>query len=41
VGINLDQEPSEAVMKEVRGLQFVKDAHYLKLPDLPPEESGD
>jgi D-3-phosphoglycerate dehydrogenase len=41
VGINLDQEPSEAVMREIRGLQFVKDAYYLRLPDLPTEESSD
>jgi D-3-phosphoglycerate dehydrogenase len=41
VGINLDQEPSEAVMREIRGLQFVKDAYYLRLPDLPTEESAD
>ena len=38
VGLNLDQRPSEAVMEEVRGLNFVKAAYYLHLPDLPAEE---
>ena len=38
VGINLDKAPAEAVMKEVRGLQFVRDAYYLHLPELPAEE---
>ncbi len=38
VGINLDQDLSDTVMKEVRGLQYVKDAYYLRLPDLPTED---
>jgi len=38
VGINLDQAPSEDVMKQIRGLQFVRDAYYLRLPELPAEE---
>lgn len=38
VGINLDQDISDTLMKEVRGLQYVKDAYYLRLPDLPMED---
>ena len=38
VGINLDQDLSDTVMKEVRNLQYVKDAYYLRLPDLPMED---
>ena len=39
VGINLDQPPSQAVMEDIRGLNFVKAAYYLQLPELPLEES--
>ncbi|MDP7636644.1 MAG: phosphoglycerate dehydrogenase [Phycisphaerae bacterium] len=38
VGINLDEEPSDTVMDEIRGLEFVKAAYRLKLPGLPSEE---
>ena len=38
VGINLDQPPSDEVMKEIRGIDFVESAWYLNLPELPPEE---
>ena len=38
VGVNLDQEPSEAVMDEVRDFEFVKTAYYMKLPELPADE---
>ncbi len=38
VGINLDQAPTEAVLEEIRQLKFVKEASYIKLPELPPEE---
>ena len=38
VGINLDQAPPQEVMDEIRGLDLVKEAHYLELPELPPEE---
>ena len=41
VGINLDQAPTEAVMAEVRKLDFVEAAYYLKLPELPAEESDE
>ena len=40
VGVNLDQEPSENIMDQVRKLEFVKAAHYLKLPELPPEDKA-
>jgi len=35
VGINLDQPPTEAVMGEIRDLEFVEAAFYLELPQLP------
>lgn len=38
VGINLDQAPAPGVMVEIRGANFVKEAHYLHLPDLPLDE---
>ncbi len=38
VGINLDQPPGEAVMAEMRALEFVNDAFYLELPVLPSDE---
>jgi len=38
VGINLDQAPADSVMREVRDQEFVRDAYYLELPGLPPEE---
>lgn len=38
VGINLDQEPGEAVMDEIRNLEFVSEAYYMRLPELPPYE---
>jgi len=38
VGINLDQVPSEDVLKQIRSLKFVRDAYYMHLPDLPAEE---
>ncbi|HAU37705.1 MAG TPA: phosphoglycerate dehydrogenase [Phycisphaerales bacterium] len=38
VGINLDQAPSEAVMAEIRAQDVVKEAYYMELPELPPEE---
>lgn len=38
VAINLDQEPGEAVMEQVRALDLVKSAYYLRLPDLPTDE---
>ena len=38
VGINLDQEPPESVMEEIRRQDFVRDAYYLSLPELPAEE---
>ena len=41
VGINLDQQPAAEVMDEVRQLEFVKEAHYLQLPELPPEEQDE
>ncbi len=38
VGMNLDQQPSEKVLDAVRSLEFVKNAWYVSLPLLPPEE---
>ncbi|MHC4982496.1 MAG: phosphoglycerate dehydrogenase [Planctomycetota bacterium] len=38
VGINLDQEPSGDVMKQIRNLEFVEQAWYVRLPELPQEE---
>jgi D-3-phosphoglycerate dehydrogenase len=40
VGINLDQEATPGVVEEVRKLQFVKEAHYLRLPDLASEDTN-
>jgi len=39
VGINLDQPPSEAVLEEIRSLEFVSAVYYLHLPELPAEET--
>ena len=41
VGINLDQVPSEKVMREVRDFELVKSAWYLHLPELPQEANED
>jgi D-3-phosphoglycerate dehydrogenase len=41
VGINLDQAPSQALMEELRNLNFVKAAYYLNLPELPMEEQDE
>jgi len=41
VGITLDDRPDESVMQQVRDLEFVRTAHYLRLPELPPEEHED
>jgi D-3-phosphoglycerate dehydrogenase len=41
VAINLDNAPSDAVLEEIRGQEFVNAAYYLDLPELPPEERGD
>jgi len=41
VGINLDQPPCEKVVQEVRDLQFVRSAHSLSLPELPPEDRAE
>jgi len=35
VGLNLDEEPSEEVMKEIRALDLIEEAWYLQLPALP------
>lgn len=35
VGINLDQEPADALMTEVKALPMVEDAWYFQLPVLP------
>jgi len=35
VGLNLDQEPSEEVMKKIRSLEQVENAWYMKLSELP------
>lgn len=41
VGISLDDAPSDAVMKEIRSIDYVEAAYYQRLPDLPPEERDD
>ena len=41
VGVNLDQAAPDQVMEEIRGIDFVHEAHYLHLPDLPMEETQD
>ena len=38
VGINLDQAPTDEVMQEIRALEMVENAWYLKLPDLPLDD---
>lgn len=38
VGISLDQQPGDEIMKKVRKLEFVESAHCLTLPELPPDE---
>jgi D-3-phosphoglycerate dehydrogenase len=35
VGINLDEPPTDEIMAEIRALEFVNEAWYLKLPMLP------
>ncbi len=39
VGLNLDQPAPDAVMEQIRSQDLVKEAHYLHLDPLPPEES--
>ena len=41
VGINLDQAPCPAVIEQIRGLEFVKEAYAFDLPELPPEEQDE
>lgn len=41
VGINLDQAPPEAVMNDIRNIDFVKTAHYINLPELPSDEKDE
>jgi D-3-phosphoglycerate dehydrogenase len=38
VGINLDQAPPKAVMDQIGKLDMVKEAYYIHLPELPPED---
>jgi len=38
VGINLDQAPSDSLMDEIRGIDFVEEAYCFELPELPAEE---
>ena len=39
VGVNLDQPATDAIMEEIRAIDFVHEAHYLELPELPLEET--
>jgi len=42
VGINLDNEPPQAAMDEIRSQEFVHEAHYLHMPVLyVPDRSGE
>ncbi len=34
VGLNLDEQPCEKVMQQIRELEFVQAAYYMKLPEL-------
>jgi D-3-phosphoglycerate dehydrogenase len=38
VGLNVDQEPGEKIMQEIRAQEGVKEAYYLQLPELPRED---
>jgi len=38
VGMNLDTEPPASVIDEIRTLDMVHEANYIRLPDLPLEE---
>jgi len=39
VGLNLDEAPSEAVMDQIRAIDFVTEAHVLDLPPWPAPEA--
>ncbi len=41
VGLNLDEKAPQELMDKVRGIDGVDEAHYLWLPPLPAEESGE
>ena len=41
VGLTLDDPPTDEVMDEISGIDFVESAYYLKLPSLPLEERDD
>jgi D-3-phosphoglycerate dehydrogenase len=41
VGINLDEAPPESVMDEIRGIDFVKEAYHIYLPELPSDEKDE
>ena len=41
VGINLDQPPTEAIMDQIREIGFVKEAYYMRLPELPLDEKDE
>ncbi len=41
VGINLDQAPPEAVINDIRNIDFVRAAHYISLPELPSGEKDE
>jgi len=41
VGISLDDPPTEAIMDGIRAAEYVQAAHYIHLPDLPPDERDD
>jgi len=38
VGLTLDEAPDDRIMDEIRGIDFVEAAWYMKLPELPSEE---
>ena len=38
VGLTLDEAPTDEVLDEIRGLEFVTEAYYMKLAGLPLEE---
>ncbi len=40
VGINLDSQPSDEVIRQIADLEFVNDVHYLHLPETPHPEAS-
>jgi len=41
VGMNLDTQPPKSAIDEIRKLDMVHEANYIRLPDLPLEDAGE